>query len=460
MFDMRTPVILVNDPKLLKQFTVKDFDHFSDHRVFVDETMDTLFGNSLFCMQGQKWRDMRSTLSPAFTGSKMRHMFSTVLDVTQQMIEHMSKEADKKGDLVQYEMKETCSRLLNDVIAISAFGVSVNSFEDPNNDFYLSGRQLMNILGPLGMIKFFGFRLVPGLMKQLGIQLFDQRARKFFKGIILSTLDNRWKNGIQNNDVIDVLLKVRQGQTVNAEHDEKDTAGFATVQESELGKSKHKRQWTDDELVSQAFLFFLAGFDTSSTLMSFASYEIMLNPEIQERLFEEVRLHHELTNGKLTYENLKDLKYLDMVVSETLRMWSPFPVIDRLCTKTLEFDDGEFKHTFEEGTGLWINAAGIHNNPKYYPEPRKFDPERFNEENKRLISPDTFLAFGSGPRACIGSRFALMEVKVMLFYLVLNFELVAIEKTQIPLQLKKTIGALMAKEGIWTGLRKREVKSV
>lgn len=194
--------------------------------------------------------------------------------------------------------------------------------------------------------------------------------------------------------------------------------------------------------------------------MSFATYEIMLNPLIQERLYEEVRLHHEATDGQLTYENLKDLKYLDMIVSETLRKWTPFPVNDRLCTKTLEFDDGDFKHTFEKGTGIWMNVSGIHNNPKYYPEPRKFDPERFNDKNKASIIPETFLAFGSGPRACIGSRFALMEMKIMLFHLVLNFELVAIERTQVPLKLKKTIGALVAKDGIWTGLRKRVVKGV
>lgn len=371
------------------------------------------------------------------------------------MIAHLRKEADDKG-LLQHEMKETCSRLMNDVIAICAFGVSVNSFEEPTNTFFLSGRKLMEVNGPKGFLKFFGYHLVPGLMKLMDIQLFDSVTRTFFKDLILGTLDHRWKNGIYQNDVIDVLMRVRQGENVQLDHDDKDTAGFATVQESEVGKRKHKRQWTEDEMVAQAFLFFLAGFDTSSTVMSFATYEIMLNPEIQERLFEEVRAMHEANGGRLTYENIKELKYLDMVVSETLRMWTPFPVFDRLCTKTLEYDDGQLKHTFEKGTALWLNVAGIHNNPKYYPNPRKFDPERFNEENRRKINPDTYLAFGSGPRACIGSRFALMEVKIMLFYLVLNFELVVIERTQIPLQMKNGLGAMLTKDGIWTGLKKRE----
>lgn len=78
---MSKPIHMINDPKLIKKLAVKEFDHFTDHRHFFDESMDTLFGNSLFFMRGQKWRDMRSTLSPAFTGSKMKHMFPSVVQV-------------------------------------------------------------------------------------------------------------------------------------------------------------------------------------------------------------------------------------------------------------------------------------------------------------------------------------------------------------------------------------------
>lgn len=81
MFDMRTPILLLNEPEIIKRLTVKEFDHFTDHRHFVDDDLDKLFGNSLFFMKGQKWRDMRSTLSPAFTGSKMRHMFHSLVQV-------------------------------------------------------------------------------------------------------------------------------------------------------------------------------------------------------------------------------------------------------------------------------------------------------------------------------------------------------------------------------------------
>lgn len=68
MFEFRRPAVLVRDPKLIKQLCVKDFDYFMDHRIILTEDIDKMMGNTLFVLQGQKWKDMRGTLSPAFTG--------------------------------------------------------------------------------------------------------------------------------------------------------------------------------------------------------------------------------------------------------------------------------------------------------------------------------------------------------------------------------------------------------
>lgn len=78
MFDFRMPQYVVRDPEVMKQITMKDFDHFEDHRGFFDASCDKLWGNTLFFMTGEKWRNMRATLSPAFTGSKMRLMFRMI----------------------------------------------------------------------------------------------------------------------------------------------------------------------------------------------------------------------------------------------------------------------------------------------------------------------------------------------------------------------------------------------
>lgn len=103
-----------------------------------------------------------------------------------------------------------------------------------------------------------------------------------------------------------------------------------------------------------------------------------------------------------------------------------------------------------------IPIYGFHHDPKYFPEPEKFDPERFSDENKGDIDPDTYLPFGIGPRNCIGSRFALMELKTIFYYLVLNFSLEVTEKTQIPLKFDKNPIGLKTERGIWVALKPRK----
>jgi cytochrome P450 family 9 len=98
---------------------------------------------------------------------------------------------------------------------------------------------------------------------------------------------------------------------------------------------------------------------------------------------------------------------------------------------------------------------GLHRDPQYWPEPDRFDPERFSEENKMKINPYTFLPFGVGPRNCIGSRFALLETKTLFFYILAHFEIVPVEKTQIPLQLSRKTFAMTAEKGFWLGFKRR-----
>lgn len=152
-----------------------------------------------------------------------------------------------------------------------------------------------------------------------------------------------------------------------------------------------------------ALIFFLAGFETTATVMTFLAYEVCVNPDVQQKLYEEiVEIESNLNGKRINYETLQKMKYLDQVVSECLRKWTT-PLTDRMCVKEYdcEYGDGaEFR--FEKGVTFWIPIYGIHHDPNYFPEPEKFDPERFSDENKHNIVPGTYMPFGVGPRNCIG----------------------------------------------------------
>lgn len=190
--------------------------------------------------------------------------------------------------------------------------------------------------------------------------------------------------------------------------------------------------------------------------MSFVAHELTVNPDIQERLIEEIDDVREIFEGKfISYDAIQGLKYMDMVVSECLRKWPPAAHTDRICSKPYKFVSEGKEINMNVGDAVWIPIYGIHSDPKHYPNPLKFDPERFNHENKHKINSSTYMPFGVGPRNCIGSRFALMECKTVLFYLLSAFTFEVSEKTQIPLRLAKEQFRIVAENGFWIHLKPR-----
>ncbi|XP_055610022.1 cytochrome P450 9e2-like [Uranotaenia lowii] len=454
LFDLTTPMFVLRDPELIKAVGVKDFDHFVDRRqIFGDctnDSPDVYFNKMLVMLTGQRWRDMRATLSPAFTGSKMRLMLNLMTDYCGQAIPILKQQALDNGGYLNYEMKELFNRMGNDIIATCAFGLQVESIGNKTNNFYMMGKQLTNMNRWKPILKAITMRLFPSLLNKFNIDIFDQEQTHYFADIIREAVRTREAKGIVRPDMIQMLMQAQKGTLKHVEESHTESeAGFATVQESNVGKQSVAKSMTEPELIAQCLIFFLAGFDSISTMLMFMSYELALHPEIQQCLYEEVReTHNKLEGEPINYETLQQMKYMDMVVSETLRFWVP-AAIDRLCIKDYTLDDGNgLKFTIEKGTAVWFPSYGIHHDPKYYPNPEVFDPERFSDANRRNINMDAYLPFGVGPRNCIGSRFALMEMKALIYAVLLEFKLERTEETQVPLKMAKGFVSIQSEKGV------------
>jgi cytochrome P450 family 9 len=438
---------MVRDPDLLKQITIKDFDHFTDHRMVFDSEADQLFSNSLGALTGGKWKDMRAAISPVFTGSKMRQMFDCVSDCGANMIKTLFKNGKQT-----HEMKDLFQRFTNDVIASSAFGIEINSFEERENEFFKLGQNILSFNTVATGAKIIGYLLVPAVMKFFKVPIFNYEASTYFSKIIRDNFEMRETKKIVRNDLIQMLIQMKKGKSIATSDDVKQLApsdGFATVEESEIGLKSVVRQWTEDELMAQCFVFFIAGFETASTLLHFVAYELALNTEIQQKLFEEIQAtNNELNGKKLTYDALQAMKYLDMVISEGLRKWPPAAIIDRVCTKDYTLDLNGARIEIEKGRVIWIPIYAFHHDHKNFPNPEYFNPERFSDQNKNNIPSGVYIPFGMGPRNCIGSRFALMESKAVLYYLLLNFLLEPNAKTQIPLKIGRGPAGFAAENGV------------
>lgn len=177
-----------------------------------------------------------------------------------------------------------------------------------------------------------------------------------------------------------------------------------------------------DEAAAQCFVFFLAGFETSSTTMTFALYELAVHQDIQDKVREEIKSVLAKHNNKISYDSLKEMKYQRQVIdgiltlpfvyfsvtillsiSETLRLYSPVPFVTRTSAEDYKLPGEDM--VIEKGTKVIIPIQAIHLDEELYENPNEFEPERFTEENKKNRHQYAHIPFGEGPRICIGNIF-------------------------------------------------------
>ncbi|XP_043480613.1 cytochrome P450 9e2-like [Leptopilina heterotoma] len=432
IMQFHTPVIILRDPNLIRDVCIKDFDNFPDHESLIPPNADPLLGKNLFFLQGDRWKEMRHTLSPSFTGSKMKFMFDLVSKCSQNFVKYFLENSDETNVI---EMKDTFTRYTNDVIATSAFGITVNSLQDRNNEFYLKGKDATNFNNFVRIFKMMLIRYFSTITKLIGETLVSRTTINFFRTIIRETVKVRKEKKIIRPDMIHLLM--------------------------EASNNEEGVKISVDDIVAQAFIFYLAGFATSATVMGFVAHELAVNPEIQDKLREEVDHFTKEENGEISYDTLSKMKYLDMVISETLRKYPPNAMMDRLCVKkyTLPKATPDSKeYTIEPNSMIWLPIYALHHDEKYFPDPEKFDPERFNDENKDKINPYAYIPFGVGPRKCIGNRFALMEIKILFVHLLQNFILQRDERTKHPINFEN--GFVVGADGeFWIKLKKRVINT-
>ena len=411
MFDITGPLIVLRDRDLIKSIALKNFDLFPDHRTLVEEHQDPLFGKNLFALKGERWRQVRPIMSPAFTSSKMKGMFKLMSDYAAEFSNYLTQMPAEKRIM---DIKDVFTRYTNDVIATCAFGISVDSMRNPKNEFYVYGREATNF-DSVAFVKMYVYSTLPWLAQILRLRIVRKQIANFFRDLVETTIKTRDENGIVRPDILQLMMENR-------------------------GKDG-KAELTIDDMVAQAFVFFFGGFDSTSTLMCFAAHELAVNQEIHKKLQNEVDQVLEASNGQAPYEMVNNMEYLDAVISEALRRYPVAAAVDRVCVKEFELPPtlpGMKPVIIKKGGAIWIPIYGLHHDPQYFEEPEKFDPERFlGERKKESLNSGAYLPFGLGPRMCIGNRFAIMETKVLLFHLLARCDLKTCEKTPLPLKIAK-----------------------
>ncbi|RZC37551.1 p450 domain containing protein [Asbolus verrucosus] len=205
---------------------------------------------------------------------------------------------------------------------------------------------------------------------------------------------------------------------------------------------------TQEEIREEVDTFMFEGHDTIASAISFALFSIANHPNVQKRIYEEQHaLFGENKNPVITYASLQSMKYLEQVIKETLRLYPSVPFYGRQTKEAVEYNGT----IIPEGITILILAFGIHRNSKYFEEPEKFNPDRF--ENVDGKTPYAYIPFSAGPRNCIGQKFAMLEMKSTLSKIIRHFELgPAIPQHKLQLAAESVLKSI---NGIKIGLKKR-----
>ena len=416
-------LLMVADKEALKDVLVRNFNHFMDRR---RPAMTKYFGKFLTQLCGQEWKQTRSIMSPTFTSGKMKAMIQLMNDCLDPMIKRIYKNSGKDTD-----MKSLFGCFTMDVIARCAFAVETNTHDDQQHPFVIHAKRFFT---------FSQWKLLIGLLmpkfirRLLNINVIDTGAFEYMVKLGHHMIDERRKHGIKAenrsyNDFLQLMLEAGR------EEADKESVG-------------DKKSLTDEEIIANIVLILLAGYETTASLLTYSSYLLALHPEIQTRLRQEIQTAKKENNGVLGYETLTSLPYLDAVITETLRMYPPVTKVDRQCSEDYTLVHEGKRIFIPKGAAVMIPIYAVHHMEEYYPEPSVFNPDRFLPENKDHLTPYTFLSFVAGPRNCIGMRFALLEAKLALSSLLMEFDFIRSPQTSVPLQFSSTAFLLNPKQVI------------
>ncbi|XP_036413079.1 cytochrome P450 3A27-like [Colossoma macropomum] len=407
VYDVRQPVICVMDKDVIKAVLVKEcYSLFTNRRDFA---LNGELYDALTVVHDDDWKRIRSVLSPSFTSGRLKEMFGIMKMHSSTLLKNLQKIAEQGGTV---EVKEVFGPYSMDVVTSTAFSVDIDSLNNPNDPFVTNVKKLtLNFLSPVFLIAAL-FPFTMPLLEKMNFTFFPPAVTGFFFAALQKIKADRQDKDHKSR--VDFLQLMIDSQRTDTGEDGKQT---------DKGLSDH-------EILSQAMVFIFAGYETSSSTLSFFFYNLATNPEVLKKLQEEVDRTFP-NEGPVQYDALMNLDYLEAALNESMRLYPVIPRVERLCKKTVEIGG----LTIPKGTVVVIPTYVLHRDPEYWPDPDTLIPERFTKENKESIDPYMFMPFGAGPRNCIGMRFALLAMKLAIVETLQRFDVSVCDGTQVPVEL-------------------------
>lgn len=355
-------MFLLNHPDYVRDVLVVNHEKFMKGRAL--QRSKRLLGEGLLTSEGEHHRRQRRLAQPAFHRKRISSYAAVMSD-------YAARHSSRWRDGETLDVSEEMMRLTLAVVGKTLFDTDVESDADE------VGGALTDVM------ELFGYLMLPyaELLEKLPLPATRRfrRARARLDAVIYRIIEERRRSGADRGDLLSMLLL--------AVDEEGDRTGM-----------------TDEQLRDEALTIFLAGHETTANALTWTWYLLAQHPDIEARLHAEV--DEVSASGRLpSFDDLPALRYTEMVVAETMRLYPPAWTVGRMALEEHEVGG----YIIPSGATALMSPYVLHRDPRFFPDPERFDPERFTPEAKEARPQYAYFPFGGGPRRCIGEGFAWAE---------------------------------------------------
>ncbi|XP_051162909.1 cytochrome P450 6B4-like [Leptopilina boulardi] len=430
-YELCSPVLLVREPELVKNILLTNFSSFSENPFKLDyQDKNELFSLNPFFVEGDKWKEARAPHTHSFSSVKLKQITFQIAKIADKMNKYLSNQC-KNGEF-ETNLKKLCKKFTGEVSS-TAIGIETHNFEDlkPRNNEMTYNERLDKVFESPSFSTVFQQTVrfyLPSLAKLFRLAVTPKEVNQYFRQIAKTIIQNRKKDNLIYNDFAQFVIDFEKSH--------------GTKLNEETVTAAHMLSFATDV------------YETSAITMSFLIIDMANQPAIQEKVRNEIVSLLKKYNGKLTYDALKEMTYLEKVLNESQRMHHITGIFSKICTKKIKLvGKDELSCVIKPGQKVVFSAYGLQMDPKYWQEPEKFNPERFNEENNKTRHKFTFLPFGEGPRVCVGMRMGVILIKMAVAAILKDFSVEVSPKMIFPIEKDESSFFNSPKGGFWVNIR-------
>ncbi|GJQ86415.1 hypothetical protein Trydic_g10324 [Trypoxylus dichotomus] len=384
----------------------KDMEILMNHQSALKKSdlynyMRNWLGAGLLTAHGDRWRKHRKIITPAFHFQILEEFIDVFNNQSEVLVSILKKECTHDN----VDIYPFITRCTLDIICEAAMGTTVNAQKDRHSEY-------VNCITTLLDISF--IRLFSPILSNDLLYMFSAtyRREKYALKVVhdyTKAVINRRKQEISGSFANDK-------ENTNSIGRKKKRAFLDLLLEHSL----HDPEFTEEHIREEVDTFMFEGHDTTATSITFALENLARNPDVQKKAYEEIcGIFSDDPARTATYRDLQEMKYLEMVIKESLRVYTTVPAIGREIERDIEWNGIKLP----KGLMVTFFLHGVHHSANVHKNPEEFDPERYIPEAMKESHPYASLPFSAGPRNCIGQRFAMLELKSTISRVLRSFEL-------------------------------------